>query len=155
MPVARGSQINVRSAIVVGVTGVVIALLLAGAVLFLAGSGGEVEVQLGDSDFRDLHAGRISEEIADRGPVLFSDVAGGSRDIILQHLGPDPEVGWFAFEARRPDQSRDCFFVWRTETSDFVNSCDDTDIVDATGTGLAQLPVTVVEGEVRVEINTG
>ena len=60
-----------------------------------------------------MDAARISAEIAEGGPVLFSDVAGGSRDIILQHLGTDPDSGWLAFEARRAGQDRRCFFEWR------------------------------------------
>ena len=36
---------------------------------------------------------------------------------------------------------------------DFVNTCDETDVVDASGTGLNQVPVTVADGEVRVDIN--
>lgn len=104
-----------RRAVVVGAAGVAVGLALIAAVVWLAGSSGQVEVRLGDRDFRDLDAARISAEIAERGPVLFSDVAGGSRDIILQHLGDDPESGWLAFEARRSGQDRRCFFQWRAE----------------------------------------
>ena len=144
----------------VGVAGVAAGLILVAVVVWLAGPSGQVEVRLGDRDFRDLDAARISAEIAERGPVLFSDVAGGSRDIILQHLGTDPESGWLAFEARRVGQDRRCFFEWQTEGSDndggggrFVNSCDPDDVVDAQGTGLVQFPVSVVDGDVRVDIN--
>jgi hypothetical protein len=153
MPVARGPQVNARSALLVGLTAVVIAVLLVGAVLWLADSSSQVEVNLGDRDFRDLDANRISAEIADRGPILFSDVAGGDRDIILQHVGDDPEAGWLAFDARRPGDARDCFFEWRPVSRDFVNTCDDDDVVDETGTGLDHYPVTVTDGEVRVDIN--
>lgn len=104
-----------RRAVVVGAAGVAVGLALIAAVVWLAGSSGQVEVRLGDRDFRDLDAARISAEIAEGGPVLFSDVAGGSRDIILQHLGDDPESGWLAFEARRSGQDRRCFFQWRSE----------------------------------------
>ena len=185
-----------RRAVVVGAAGVAVGLALIAAVVWLAGSSGQVEVRLGDRDFRDLDAARISAEIAERGPVLFSDVAGGSRDIILQHLGDDPELGWLAFEARRSGQDRRCFFQWRAEDDGesggedmvggedggaedssggddmgggedgaeadgvgdgagghFVNSCDPEDVVDARGTGLVQFPVTVVDGDVRVDIN--
>ena len=177
-----------RRAVVVGAAGVAVGLALIAAVVWLAGSSGQVEVRLGDRDFRDLDAARISAEIAERGPVLFSDVAGGSRDIILQHRGDDQESGWLAFEARRSGQDRRCFFQWRAgddggsgdggaEDSSggedmvggedgaeaggvgdgagghFVNSCDPEDVVDAHGTGLVQFPVTVVDGDVRVDIN--
>ena len=137
----------------VGLAGVVVALGLVGAVLLLTRTGTDIEIRLGDRDFRDMEIGRISTEIDDRGPILFGDVADGSRDIILQHLGNDPETGWLAFEARRPGQSRDCFFRWRPEPADFVNTCDPDDIVDAAGTGLRHYEVAVVDGDVRVDIN--
>ena len=155
MPVARGPQVAARGALFVGLTGVLIAVLLGIGVLWLSGSGGKVEVNIGGTDFRDLDAVRISAEIADRGPILFSDVAGGDRDIILQHLGTDPATLWLAFDARRPGDARDCFFRWRDDSSTFVNTCDDNDVVDESGTGLDQHPVEVIDGEVRVDINAG
>ncbi len=135
----------------VGLAGVVIAVALVVAVLWLAGSGSQVEVRLGDSDFRDLDAERISAEIAEGGPVLFSDVAGGDRDLIVNHVGNDPLTGWSAFDARRPGQPRDCYFRWDSEV--FVNTCDTSDVVDAAGTGLQHYPVTIVAGKVRIDIN--
>ena len=70
MPVARGPQMNARSAILVGITGVMIAVVLGGGVLFLANQSENVELQLGDTDFDAGQIGRISEEIDDRGPIL-------------------------------------------------------------------------------------
>ena len=153
MPVSSGPRPSLRAAVVVGLAGVVVALGLVGAVLLLTRTGTDVEIRLGDHDFRDMEIGRISAEIEDRGPILFGDVADGSLDIILQHIGEDPATGWFAFEARRAGQSRDCFFRWRPEPSDFVNTCDADDIVDAAGTGLRHFEVAVVDGDVRVDIN--
>ena len=153
MPVSSGPRPSLRAAVMVGLAGVVVALGLVGAVLLLTRTGTDVEIRLGDRDFRDMEIGRISAEIDDRGPILFGDVADGSLDIILQHIGDDPETGWFAFEARRAGQSRDCFFRWRPEQADFVNTCDPDDIVDATGTGVRQFEVAVVDGDVRVDIN--
>ena len=155
MPVSRGPRFNLRSAVVVGLAGVVVAVALAAGVLLLARSGGEVEILLGDRDFRDMDTDRISAEIADRGPILWPDVGGGSRDIILQHLGDDPDTGWLAFEARRPGQSRECFFAWQSERGEFANTCDADDIVDAEGTGLRHFDVSVVDGDVRVDIRAG
>lgn len=155
VPVARGPRIDLRSVLIVGLAGVVVAAALVVGVLWLAQSGGEVEIRLGDSDFRDLDADRISAEIADRGPILWPDVASGSRDIILQHQGEDPDTGWLAFEARRPGQSRDCFFEWLPEQGLFSNTCDRDDTVDAQGTDLRHFEVVVVDGDVRVDINPG
>lgn len=153
MPVSSGPRPSLRAAVVVGLAGVVVALGLVGAVLLLTRTGTDVEIRLGDRDFRDMEIGRISAEIDDRGPILFGDVADGSLDIILQHIGEDPATGWYAFEARRAGQSRDCFFRWRSEQADFENTCDPDDIVDAAGTGLRHFEVAVVDGDVRVNIN--
>ena len=154
MPVSSGPRPSLRAAVVVGLAGVVVALGLVGAVLLLTRTGTDVEIRIGDRDFRDMETGRISAEIADRGPILFGDVADGSLDILLQHIGDDPEAGWLAFEARRPGQNRECFFQWRTEQADFVNTCDPDDIVDAAGTGLRHFEVAVVNGDVRVDISS-
>ena len=153
MPVSSGPRPDLRTVVVVGLAGVVVALGLVLGVLLLTRGGTDVEIRLGDRDFRDMETGRISAEIADRGPILFGDVADGELDIILQHLGDDPESGWLAFEARRPGQSRDCFFEWQTEQAEFVNTCDPADVVDAAGTGLRHFGVAVVDGDVRVDIN--
>jgi len=166
MPVARGPQMNTRSAILVGLSGVMIALVLGGGVLFLASQGGDVEIQLGDRDFDAGQIGRISEEIAERGPILYSDVAGRSRDIIVQHLGDDPEAGWFAFDARPLGESRDCFFQWSFETEEFAlinapgtdTQCSEITMDErgnlSTGDLIVTYPVTI-DGEqrVRVDIN--
>ncbi len=165
MPVARGPQMNARSALLVGFTGVMIALALGVGVIWLAGSGGDVEVQLGDTDFDAGQIWRISEEIDDRGPILYSDVAGRSRDIILQHLGPDPETGWLAFAARPLGEPRDCFFQWdpTTEQFDLIGATDEADCTDVTmdaegnlssGESILSYPITIDDkNNVRVDIN--
>ena len=153
MPVSSGPRPDLRTVVVVGLAGVVVALGLVLGVLLLSRGGTDVEIRLGDRDFRDMETGRISAEIADRGPILFGDVADGELDIILQHLGDDPESGWLAFEARRPGQSRDCFFEWQAGQAEFVNTCDPDDVVDAAGTGLRHFSVAVVDGDVRVDIH--
>ena len=153
MPVARSTRPSLRSVVVVGLAGVAVGLGLFLGVMLLARGGGDVEIRLGDRDFRDMKTGRISAEIADRGPILFGDVADGDLDIILQHLGDHPDTGWLAFEARRAGQSRDCFFRWRPAEAEFVNTCDPDDVVDAAGTGLRHFDVAVVDGDVRVDVN--
>ena len=168
MPVARGPQMNARSAVLVGLTGVMIALVLGGGVLFLASQGGDVEIQLGDTDFDAGQIGRISEEIDDRGPILYSDVAGRSRDIILQHLGDDPEAGWFAFDARPIGEPRDCFFEWNEAADRFElvtaegsdAECADVTMDErgnlSTGGVIDTYPVTIDDDKnVRVDINFG
>ncbi len=165
MPVARGTQINSRSAVMVGFTGVMIALVLGAGVVWLAQSSGDVEIQLGDTDFDAGYTGRISSEIDDRGPILYSDVAGRSRDLILQHLGDDPAVGWLAFDARPVGEPRGCFFEWDRDADRFelVSISDGTDCSPVTMDGSGNLssggiinsyPVSIDDdSNVRVDIN--
>ena len=159
MPVARGPQINTRSALLVGATAVVVALLLGGMVIWLASTGDQVDIALGDTDFDAGSITAISQEIDDRGPILYSDVgSGGSRDIILQHLGSDPEEGWLAFAARRTGDPRDCFLRWDADAAvfDLVSTTDtvcEPVSVDEAGTGLEQYRVEIREGTIRVLLN--
>ena len=118
-------------------------------------------VQLGDTDFDAGSAARLSEEIADNGPWLVPDVAGGGRDIVVNHLGDDPEAGWYAFDARPSGETRDCFFTWDDGADVFVLTTIQDDVVcsDATATatgegeGVTVYPVTIDDGRVRVDIN--
>ncbi len=160
MPVARGPQITARNALLIGFTAVVIAGLLFGMV-WLATSQGDTEIVLGDRDFDAGKTGAISREIAARGPILYSDVgSSGSRDIIVTHLGADPEQGWLAFAARRADDPRDCFFAWDGDAQAFFlttaegssTACDEV-TVDAAGTGLLQYEVEVRDGNIHVLLN--
>ena len=164
MPVARRSQVNARTTILVALTGFMIALVLAGGVVWLAQNGGEVQIQLGDTDFNAGQIGRISAEIDNRGPILYSDVAGRNRDLILQHLGNDPETGWFAFHARPLGQPRDCFWRWNepAEQFDLVSEtetvCADVTMNErgtlSTGETIGTYPVTIDNvNNVRVDIN--
>lgn len=160
MPVARGPQITARNALLIGFTAVVVAGLLFGMV-WLASSQGDTEIVLGDRDFDAGKIGAISREISDRGPILYSDVgSSGRRDIIVTHLGADPEQGWLAFAARRADDPRDCFFAWDAETQVFFlttaeggSTACDTVTVDAAGTGLLQYEVEVRDGNIHVLLN--
>jgi hypothetical protein len=159
MPVARGPQINARSAVLVGITGVVIALLLGAMVVWVARSSDTVTVQLGDTTFDAGFTGRISEEIAARGPILYADAGSkGARDIFLQHIGDDPAVGWLAFEARRGIDPRDCSAVWNPDRRTFtlVSSTDfecETVTFNELGCGLDRLPVAVLDDKVIVFLN--
>jgi hypothetical protein len=59
-------------------------------------------VKLGSETFADQDADDAAETVAEDGPILYADTAGGDRDIYVQHLGDDPEEGWIAFAARPP-----------------------------------------------------
>jgi hypothetical protein len=159
MPVARGPQINARSAVLVGVTGVVIALLLGTMVLWVARSSDSVILQIGDTQFDAGFTGRQSEEITARGPILYPDAGSkGERDLYVQHIGDDPAVGWIAFEARRPGDPRDCSAEWNEGRRTFtLTSSGDAVCGAATfndlGCGLTRFPVGVVDDKVIVFLN--
>ncbi len=149
-PVAGKGQTNLRTTLLVAVAGVVAAVALLFVVTRLSGSG-EVELQIGDERFNAGKVTRISAEIDDRGPILYSDVGGGKRDIWLMHLGDDPEEGWLAFDARQPDASRDCTLVWEVDAEQFVDPCDGT-IVAPDGGDLPSYPTEVEDGDVLVDL---
>jgi hypothetical protein len=112
---------------------------------------GEVRVRIGDDTFRPGRAEVLAEVIAEKGPLLVADVAGGDRDLILQHLGPGPEQGWHAFAARPLDAPRDCFAQWDAGARHFVDSCDGT-VYPADGAGLPSFPVRINDGELEVVV---
>ncbi len=137
-------------ALIIGAAGVLVAIVLIVATLAAANSGG-VEVRIGDDDFDAGHAESRAESVASDGPILFSDVSGGERDIILQHLGEDAQVGWLAFDAQAAGASRDCFVEWDAGQEMFIDSCDGT-VYPADGAGLANYGGTVMEGNVVVSL---
>ena len=153
MPVEQRSLVSESSAIIIAI----LAVLVAVAVLFFvaswggrdSGSGG---LKLGDDTFEAGELERISAEVADRGPILYSDVAGGERDIYLTHLGEEQELGWFAFAAQQPGADRECFVEWDADQELFVDRCTaETFLAD--GTGLPQYVVTIEDEELVIDIN--
>jgi hypothetical protein len=164
-PVAR-SQAHAGRALAVAAVGVGLAVAVAFAVAVLANRG-KVDVKLGDETFQGQNAERAAEQIDDGGPILYADAAGGDRDIVLQHLGDDPESGWLAFAARPGGVSRVCSIQWQAgpsgDPSDGVfllldGSGDETRACDgrefpADGEGLPQYPVTVRDNRLDVDLN--
>jgi hypothetical protein len=155
MPVARGPRVDARSALVVGASGVVVALVILAIVLWLS-SRDDIQVRLGDDRFQDYDAESGADEIAQRGPILFPDPANRGRDIYLQHLGEDPQQGWLAFDARPPGEGRDCFLMWNAATRELVDNgkCSRPYTFPEDGTGLPQYPATVNDDDkVVVDLN--
>lgn len=153
MPVARSSG-HASRALLVTTVGVVVLVLGLYGLAVLVGRQEATEVSLGDQAFELGDAEDRAAEIADRGPALFSDVAGGDRDIVLQHLGPDARTGWLAFSAQPPDQARDCFWQWQPGQGRFQASCDEALTLPTDGQGALQYPVTVdADGSLSVDLN--
>ncbi|MGH9216984.1 MAG: hypothetical protein ACRD0V_04290 [Acidimicrobiales bacterium] len=159
-PVAR-SQGHTGRALVVAAAGVIVAIAVAAALAVLANRG-TVDVRLGSETFAKQDAEDAAERVAEGGPILYADTAGGDRDIVLQHLGDDPEEGWIALAARPPGVSRECTIQWDRademfrllDSSERVSGeCDGREF-PADGEGLPMYPVTVdADGNLDVDLN--
>ena len=154
MPVQETRKRTSRS-IILAVAGVAVGIALVLGLFVVAipslTESGKVEVKLGSDTYDAGSASARAENIAEGGPLLFSDVSSGKRDIYLQHIGDDVTTGWYAFDARRAGQARDCTLSWQTSGT-FRDPCDDT-IVAADGTGLLSYPVTITDkGKVIVDL---
>jgi hypothetical protein len=159
-PVAR-SQGHTGRALAVAAAGVVVAIGVAAALAVLANRG-TVDVRLGSETFAEQDAEDAAERVAQDGPILYADTAGGDRDIVLQHLGDDPEEGWIALAARPPGVSRECTIQWDPEdglfrlldpSGEVSGDCDGREF-PADGEGLPRYPVTVdADGNLDVDLN--
>ena len=108
MPVERRSGTKQVTSIVFGIVAVLIAVGIAWGLLALASGGtGPVRIQLGDDEFDAGQAVRLSRQIQQDGPTLFSDVSGRGQlqPIVVNHFGDDPEIRWVAFPAVAPGAS--------------------------------------------------
>lgn len=158
-PVAR-SQAHAGRVLAVSAVAIAVALTAAFGLAVLANRG-SVDVRLGDDTFAGQDAEDAARQIADSGPILYPDAGSGDRDIILQHLGDDPETGWLAFAARPPGTPRACTLQWQADDEVFrlldpdgeqSGPCDGQE-VPADGEGLTQYPVTVRDGDLDVDLN--
>ncbi|HET6954744.1 MAG TPA: hypothetical protein VFI47_30560 [Acidimicrobiales bacterium] len=158
-PVAQ-SRGHAGRALAVAGAGVVVALGIAVAVAVLANRG-TVDVKLGTDTFVQQDAEDAAERIAEGGPILYADTAGGDRDIVLQHLGDDPETGWLALAARPPGVPRECTIQSRDRDEPFrlldpdgaeSGNCDGREFAPD-GEGLPSYPVTVRDGKLDVDLN--
>lgn len=139
----------------------IVAVVILGLGLFLAAKAispktgvGDGQVSLGDQTFQGGSAEDLADEIADRGPILYSDVSGRrDRDMILQHLGDDPDTGWSAFLAAPLDKDRSCTWEWEADEDQFRARCDRSLTAPADGEGLPQFTVTVKGGRLDVDLN--
>jgi len=139
MPIAQSSKTPARQAILVGLgatMGLLSILFLVTQADRLTGQGStNLDLEVADGLFHPGNIERLSADIEANGPLFFSDLSGGDRDILLQHLGPSPKEGWFAIGARADDATRDCFVEWTPSSDAFVDNCDATHY-PADGAGL-------------------
>jgi hypothetical protein len=132
-----------------GIFFVVTAICVIGG--YLAITSEENEGSFGGGPTFSLPAESTAASIEENGPFLLPDASGGTRDIILQHLGDDVEEGWLAFEARPPGTDRDCFAEWQPEAEVFEDTCTH-ETFPADGEGLVQYEAVVEDDEVVVDL---
>lgn len=148
------SRNHVGRAAAVAAVGIIVMAIGLGLVTLAMGGRDSADIRLGDQTFQGGSTERLAAEIADRGPIFYGDVSGRKdRDIILQHLGDDPETGWYAFLAAPIDQARDCTWIWQPDEELFRAKCDESLTAPADGAGLPQFPVTVEDGRIDVDLN--
>ena len=114
---------------------------------------GQVQLNIGDEFFAPGHVDRLADDIEKFGPLPFSDLAGRDRDIIVHHLGDDPQTGWYAFAIRPIDAPRDCFITWVPDAELFTYNCGNQ-TYPATGVGLRAYPLTIdADGNITIDLN--
>ena len=148
------SRGHVGRAAAVAAVGIVVLAIGLGVVTLLLSGRDSADVRLGDQTFQGGSTERLAREIAERGPIFYGDVSGRKdRDIILQHVGDDPDDGWYAFLAAPIDKARDCTWEWQGDEELFRAKCDESLTAPADGEGLPQFPVPVVDGRIDVDLN--
>ena len=154
MPVAPSSN-HAGRALVVAAVALVVVLggLWAAAVLY--GHQDASKVRLGDQTFQAGSAKNRAKEVAERGPFIVPDASPAhDRDIIVQHLGSDPNKGWLAFAAQPPGKPRTCTWQWARAERVFHARCDRSLTLPADGRGARQYPATVdADGQLTVDLN--
>jgi hypothetical protein len=152
MPVAQSRGHAGKALLIAGVS--VILLLVLAFLVAQAASRGDVEVNLGDDRFNAGQVENIARSIekGDGLPFLFQDLAGGDRNLFVQHLGDDPDRGWSAFGAFVPEDP-DCQLEIDRERKLLVNECDRSVTYPPSGKGLRAYPVSVEDGRLYVDIN--
>jgi len=110
---------------------------------------GTVQTQLGDHTFIAGRATDLAVEIGRRGPVLLPDLLGRARPVYLQHLGPDPMLGWVGVQALATGADTRCVLSW--SASKFHDPCTSASY-PADGTGLTRYPASVLPSR-RVQLD--
>lgn len=148
------SRNHVGRAATVALVGVVVLGLALALVTLALGGRNSTDLNIGDQTFQAGNAEDKAELIAEEGPILYGDVSGRKdRDMILQHIGTDPDEGWHAFLAAPIDKSRECTWIWQPDEELFRAKCDESLTAPADGEGLPQFEVKVVDGQLDVDLN--
>jgi hypothetical protein len=157
MPVAKGPNLTSRQALLLAAAAIFVVLGFGALVVFVVTKGDEVKVNIGDDVFQRVNAETSAKRIRESGPVLYSDVSSGTRDIYLQHVGNDDDKNWFAFDARPAGQPRDCYVQWDAAARQFVanDKCANAGTrYSQDGAGLGQYATTVDGNRVIVDLKS-
>jgi hypothetical protein len=135
-----------------GIFAIVLAICVAGAVLSIAAGNDQVDVNLGDDEFELEDLDGSAARIAENGPDIYPDLMGGSRPILVNHVGDDLEEGWVAVVAIAPGTDA-CIVEWDAEAQRFED-CEGT-TYPADGEGLEQLGTRVEDDSLFVDLGRG
>lgn len=152
MPVAQ-SRGHAGKALAVAGVGVAVALGLAFLVA-QAASRGDIDVKLGEDRFDAGQVENVAEAIEEEGglPLLYQDLAGGDRNLFVQHTAESPRRGWVAFGAFDPDDPS-CAVTIDRAAEVLVNACDEGTTYPLDGRGLRYYPVEIDGNRLLVDIN--
>lgn len=116
--------------------------------------GGVLDVKLGDETFEAGDPDKMAEAIDRDGPILYQALV-GNRDIYVQHISETNSAndGWYAFDAVRPGQPRNCFLIWSDTRLLFEDSCDESQTVDEFGSSQPSYPVRIDNDLLYVDLN--
>jgi hypothetical protein len=115
---------------------------------------GTVKSQLGSTTFLAGRTRDYAPQIASQGPILLPDPLGGARNVYLQHLGPDPRLGWVTIVAVPPGEAAKCVVRWQQSDRRFHDPCSDR-TYPADGAGLTRYPsVALPSDRIRIDLRT-
>src|SRR5262245_16079168 len=129
---------------------VVLGICVVGAALAIAtDDSGQVDVNLGEDEFRLGNLDQAAERIAEDGPDIYPDLVGGNRPILVNHVGEAVDEGWVAVIAVKPGTDA-CLIQWDAEGSQFQDCEGETYPPD--GTGLDVVPSTVEDNTLVIDL---
>ena len=131
---------------------IVIGICVAGAVLAIANDSPDAEINLGDDEFELENVDGAAARIAEDGPDIYPDPTGGTRTILINHVGDDVEEGWVAVLAIAPG-SESCLVNWDADDGVF-RDCEG-EAYPPDGEGLEQFPTRVEGDTLFVDLGRG
>ena len=98
-----------------------LALALWGVAAIVAGNSERASEDL-SATFQELgRTETFAAIIAEDGPIVFPDLLGDDRNIVLDHTGDEPRLGWAMYLAHPADRDPSCIIEQVERTRDFVD----------------------------------